>query len=590
MQGPFVDFMTPHEENAAESWVSRLLLKLGSGTRVFLCALLLFLVNVSICARLFGIEFIAPLFSPEGSFITISRIMLEKPGEDLWWPYWNAGMPFHHSYVPLVPRMTAVAAGITGWSPALSYHAVVAFFYGFGPLSLFLMAWVMTRKTAASFLCGLLYSLVSPSALLFPAIAADTGGVWNARRLYVLTHYGAGPQVTALALLPAAILFLHLSLERRKPLLYLATGISMAAVVLTNAFGAVTLAMAVLCLLCARSPGSFWRDLRLTLGISLPAYLWISPWLPPSLLRSMAFNAQTSGGAFPWLSPSLLAAVGLLAGFVLLSRLTSGKLPVHLRFFLLFSLLLTAIPTLSYVAGWNILPQSLRYHLEMEAALCLLVVFGLARFAARLPKPATTAALAVAAGLAVLQWSTYRAHARELIRPPDLDQTAEYRVAQRMTELFGERRVMASGTCSLWLSVFSDTPQLSGGHEPSSPNWMQRVAVFIIYSGMNAGPRDGEIAALWLKAFGVHGVHVPGPESHEHDKPFGNPHKFEGLLPVVWQEAGDTIYAVPQRSASLVYVTPRSALVDKEPCTVWTWGRSSGTFTRSKTRACRCLR
>jgi hypothetical protein len=120
-----------------------------------------------------------------------------------------------------------------------------------------------------------------------------------------------------------------------------------------------------------------------------------------------------------------------------------------LRFFLLFSLLLTAIPTLSYVAGWNILPQSLRYHLEMEAALCLLVVFGLAQFAARLLKPATTAALAVAAGLAVLQWSTYRAHARELIRPPDLDQTAEYRVAQRMSELFGERRVMASGTCSL---------------------------------------------------------------------------------------------------------------------------------------------
>jgi hypothetical protein len=163
----------------------------------------------------------------------------------------------------------------------------VAFFYCFGPLALFLMAWVMTRKTAASFLCGLLYSLVSPSALLFPAIAVDTWGVWNARRLYVLTHYGAGPQVTALALLPAAILFLHLSLERRKPLLYLATGISMAAVVPTNAFGAVTLAMAVLCLLCARSPGSFWRDLRLTLGISLPAYLWISPWLPPSLLRSM---------------------------------------------------------------------------------------------------------------------------------------------------------------------------------------------------------------------------------------------------------------------------------------------------------------
>jgi hypothetical protein len=44
-----------------------------------------------------------------------------------------------------------------------------------------------------------------------------------------------------------------------------------------------------------------------------------------------------------------------------------------------------------------------------------------------------------------------------------------------------------------------------------------------------------------------------------------NPRKFEGLLPAVWREAGDTIYAVPQRSDSLVYVAPWSALVDQEP-------------------------
>jgi hypothetical protein len=339
----------------------------------------------------------------------------------------------------------------------------------------------------------------------------------------------------------------------------------MAAVVMTKAFGAMTLAMAVLCLLCTRSRGSFWRDFRLTLAISLPAYLWISPWLPPSLLQSMAFNAQTAGGAFPWLSPSLLAAVVLLAGFAFLSRLTHGKLPLQLRFFLLFSLLLTAIPTLAYVADWNMLPQSLRYHLEMEAALCLLAVFGLAPLAARLPKPLKAAALAAVLGLAVLQWSNYRAQARELIQTPNLDQTAEYRVAQRLTELFGERRVMASGTCSLWLSVFSDTPQLSGGHEPSSPNWMQRVGVFMIYSGMNAGPRDGEIAVLWLKAFGVHGVHVPGPESREHDKPFENPRKFVGMLQLISQEGGDTNYAVPHRSNSHVYVVPRSALENQQP-------------------------
>jgi hypothetical protein len=134
-----------------------------------------------------------------------------------------------------------------------------------------------------------------------------------------------------------------------------------------------------------------------------------------------------------------------------------------------------------------------------------------------------------------------------------------------MTELFGKRRVMVSGSSNLWFNAFSDTPQLSGGHEPTSPNWMQRVGVFIIYSGMNAGARSGEIAVLWLKAFGVHGINVPGPGSREPSNPFDNANKFEGLLPVLWRDANDTIYRVPQRSDALVYVVPEGALVTREP-------------------------
>jgi hypothetical protein len=94
---------------------------------------------------------------------------------------------------------------------------------------------------------------------------------------------------------------------------------------------------------------------------------------------------------------------------------------------------------------------------------------------------------------------------------------------------------------------------------------MQRVGVFVIYTGMNAGSQGGEISVLWLKAFGVHGISVPGPGSRELWNPFDNPNKFEGLLPVVWQDATDTIYRVPQRSDSLVYVIPDSATITREP-------------------------
>jgi hypothetical protein len=527
-------------------------------------ALLLFVVNVSIAGRLFGIEFTAPLHSPEGSFITLARVMLERPAENLWWPYWDAGMPFEHTYLPLLQWMIVLCAQMTGWSPASSYHAVVAFFYCLGPVLLFLMAWVMSRRPGASFVSGLLYSLISPSILLFPGIREDVGGLWDARRLHALVHYGAGPQVTALALLPAAILVLYLALECRRPLLDVAAGAAMAAVVLTNAFGAVTLALAVFCLLCARHE-TFWRDLRRTIAISVLAYLAICPWLPPSMLESIVFNAPTAGGDFPWASPAMLASLGLLAAFFVLWRVTHDRGTCYARFFLYFAFLLTTITTFGVAANLHVLPQAVRYHLEMEMALCLVLVFRLVPWVDRLTRMGKIVTLLLAAALAVWQWTNCRVYAQKLIQPADLGQTLEYQMARRMTELVGKRRVMVSGSSSMWFNVFSDTPQLSGGHEPTSPNWMQRVGVFIVYTGLNAGPQGGEIAVLWLKAFGVHGINVPGIGSREPSNPFDNPNKFEGLLPVLWRDANDTIYRVPQRSDSLVYVLPENATVTREP-------------------------
>jgi hypothetical protein len=97
------------------------------------------------------------------------------------------------------------------------------------------------------------------------------------------------------------------------------------------------------------------------------------------------------------------------------------------------------------------------------------------------------------------------------------------------------------------------------------PDFMLRIATFTIYSGMNAGARDGEIATLWLKAFGAHAVSVPGPHSEEVYKPFANPRKFEGLLPVLWREGDDAVYGVPARSDSLAHVMAAGDLVRDPP-------------------------
>ncbi|MES1257762.1 MAG: hypothetical protein ABUS51_05005, partial [Acidobacteriota bacterium] len=124
---------------------------------------------------------------------------------------------------------------------------------------------------------------------------------------------------------------------------------------------------------------------------------------------------------------------------------------------------------------------------------------------------------------------------------------------------------MISGDVQYLYNVFSNNPQMAGGHEPQVPNWVDRVAVFTIYTGAGAGEQDGEISLFWLKAFGAQAVTVPGEKSREHYHPIAHPRKFDGLLPVLWHDEDDTIFGVPQRSNSRAHVIPRGALVLKAP-------------------------
>src|ERR1017187_2394764 len=52
------------------------------------------------------------------------------------------------------------------------------------------------------------------------------------------------------------------------------------------------------------------------------------------------------------------------------------------------------------------------------------------------------------------------------------------------------------GAYSFYVNDFSDTPQFHGGQDPMLPNFMLRIAVFAIYSGMNAAVRDRKMRRL----------------------------------------------------------------------------------------------
>ena len=201
----------------------------------------------------------------------------------------------------------------------------------------------------------------------------------------------------------------------------------------------------------------------------------------------------------------------------------------------------------------------------MDLSVCLLAAVLADRLVRRLPHRSVVAIVAASAlGFAWIAAKNYQ-FARRLIQPVDITQTIAFREARWIGDRLPGERVFIAGENQYWFNLFAGNPQLSAGHDPSAPNWIQRVAVYTIYSGQNAGGRDGAISVFWLKAFGCGAVAVPGPNSADAYKAVVHPRKFDGLIPLVWREDDESVYRIPLRSASLAHVIPESAMVRRQP-------------------------
>ncbi len=528
--------------------------------RTAACLALLLLVNLWVCRDLFRTEYTVHLGSIEAAYVALSRYIIENWRDLTWFPLWYTGIPFQNAYSPLLHMIVALVAAAGGISPALAHHAVTAAFYCLGPVTLFWLALRLGADRITALVAGLVYSLFSPSAFLMPAVAADMGGVWNARRLHALVHYGEGPHISSMTLLPAALVLTGLALERRRIAWYVAAAMALAAVVLTNWLGGAALAAgAAAWLLTGQASRGTW--LRAA-ALAVYAYLLASPWIPPSTLTAVRRNAQRVGGDYRMGPEHLLYWALLLAALILLERLLRRVCTSRLvRFAALFLMLVGGVTLAAAWFGVFLLPQPQRYHLEMEMALAPLLAAALGGLLRSKRRGVMVAASSLLLLLCAFQLRNYGRFAQQLIRPIRITETLEYQMATWFEQNMGGRRVMAPGSVSFWMNAFTDTPQLGGGFEQGITNAEIPAAIFQIYSGMNAGEREGEIALLWLKALGVHAVAVGGPESREFYKPFANPNKFRGLLEEIWREGDDVIYRVPQRSDSLARVVRKDQLL-----------------------------
>jgi len=522
-------------------------------------------INAYVCRNLFALEFSQRMESIEGSYMSIARWAAANWSDLTWFPLWFNGMPFEKVYQPGFHFTVAGLSTLFRWTPQHAYHFLTAITYSAGALTLFWLCYAANRDRTQALLAALFYSLISPTCFLVPLIRADAVGWLSPRRYQILVHYGEGPHISAVAMIPAVILALHGAVSLRNRVWIAIAPFALAAIPLTNWPGSMGLSMAVLAY-CLSQVGLFkamqWAVL---VGTGVAAYLIASPWLPPSVIAGVVRNAQQSDGTSfgatqVW--PGCILAAACVTLLMIFKRTDANR---WLRFFAFFALITGAVSMGREWFGWRLLPQPNRFQVEFEMAFAATVAYVLIWSARKLPTRIQIVAAVLLVGIGARQMVHYARYAQRLTEPIEITSTIEYQMAKAFEANLGNQRVFAPGNVSLWMNMFTEVPQMNGCCDQGIPNQEYRIAVYTIYTGQNAGARDAEISLLWLRAYGANAIGVTGPNSTEFFKPYWNWKKFDGVLPELWRQGENVIYRVPRKSTDPVRVIPKSAVTPRAP-------------------------
>jgi len=527
--------------------------------------LVVFLLNALVCFRLFRTENLDRLPSIEGTFIAIAHYIRDHGTGYDWFPMWFAGMPFSVLYQPLLHHVVAACALAFHASAPSAYHFVTATTYSLGGVTFYLLAMTVGGDRLAAFSAAVIFSLFSPALLFLSDVRADAGGVGNALRLQALVGYGEGPNVTGLTLCMFALAILHVAVVRRTAASVLAASVALAAVACTSWPSTVVLCLAIFCYLAALDFRSLRECLPRMVAIGFAAYALACPFaLPSTIWRTLTnANAMSDGpthGPSRWISVALL----LLCCALVRALLAWFHAPFALRFAALFDLAVGWIVLAADWFGVRLIPQPLRFHLAMEIGLVLTFGLILQLLFFRWPGlrwPAVVLLLA----FCCMQYPHYRLYARHMIRQVEIKETIEYQMAQWFDRNMQRERVVAPGTVSYWMNVFTDTPQMMGCCDQSMVNPMSRTATYIIFAGYESDQQSADYSTLWMKAYAVHAIAIGGPVSKEHYKPAAYPNRFQNRLPLLWQRDDDYIYGVPERTPGLARVVRSRDLVKHPP-------------------------
>ena len=523
--------------------------------------LALTVLNLSISWPLMKVEYTGHFISVEGYFIAMARYISGHWGDFSWFPLWHCGMPYADTYVPLLHLVVAATASLGHISAARAYHGVTGVTYALGAPALYWMAVRLGAPRGAALLSALGYSLFSPSALLMADVARDLGGYSYGRRLQVMTVYGEGPHVTAMTLLPLVVLALQNALVKRTGRAMALAALSIALVFLTNIPGSMALGVAVFCWICAQPRDRLRAAWRVAATASALGYGVACFGVPPSSMFRVGANARDMHHGFSnslhYGPLPLLAVLGAVAaaGFLL----ARTRLPLTVRFAILFGTLTGAMAATARSETFELLPQVGRLHLEFEMGACLLLGCAAWALYTLFPRWTRPVLLAICLGPLFIQWGNYRDRANGDILRADLEKRSEYTTARWLDANLHGGRVYVTGSTAFWLNAFATTPQLIGCCDQGQSMPVLNEAPYKVNTEVD--PAITEQGINWLRALGVQAMVVNGPTSTDEYKDIRAPERFDGVVPLLHRENGDSIYSVLPLGSSLAHVVRPEELV-----------------------------
>ncbi|MGA2271366.1 MAG: hypothetical protein ABSH44_23115 [Bryobacteraceae bacterium] len=536
-------------------------MKLSRRKEILLDFLLVFLYTAMLIRPYFKARYTDKWASIESTFIADARFLSEHWPHPQWQPLWYAGTRFDYIYPPAVRYGTAVISKVTGFWPVKAYHSYVAFFYAVGIAGVYLLMRVGSRSRGSAYLGALATSLMSPIFLFLPRFRGDAW-MLQPQRLGVLVKYGEGPHMSALALIPIALAFTWLALEKRRPWAVALAAALSAGVAANNFYGATALAVFYPILVW-----SFWitrQEKRIVIpAVAIPilAYGLTAFWMVPSYVKVTAENMKyVAEHGTTW---SLWVAVVVAVAFAVTTDKFARAQPERTwAVFIAGCVVFFSLNVLgNFYFNFRVTGEPLRLLPELDMIYIMAVVLIL-RWMWNRPSIALNGVALVIVVAALWTTKGYVRHAWHMFPLwPDYQNRIEYRITDWLWKNMPDARAYPSGSVRFWYDTWHDLAQLGGGSDQGLLNGELAPAQWETNLGAKAEP-----AILWMQCMGVGAIYVSDKRSQEMFKDFEHPQKFAGVLPVVYDDQqGNTIYKVPRRYAARARVVETGKLNALKP-------------------------